>query len=317
MAFRHRLAGIATSTPTRLLAWLALLGATGLLVRGEVVRREQPEGVRVSADLVYRVVNGRKARLDVYEPWGIAPGGGRPAVVAVHGGGWRGGSKADYGASLVELARNGLVVVAIDYRLARSGTAAWPENADDVRAAVRWVHEHAADFRIDPDRVALMGASAGAHLALVAALDPEGMSANVTRGRLPRSISSRGLNKIRAVIDFYGPSDLDALLAASPATAMPIEFLVGGPPAGRRELPSASPVRLVTPAAPPVLILHGTDDALVPLSQSLSLADALKRSGVPHRLLVIEGARHGFGLKAGSRDLTPDLLAFLGSAWKD
>ena len=309
-----RLLDMAASRPARASAWFALVAATGLLVRGEAARSAWPAGVLVSSDLVYREVGGRPYRLDVYLPDAPASHGGRPAVVAVHGGGWRGGSKADYGRSLAELARQGLAVVAVDYRLSRPGVAAWPGNADDVRAAVRWVRTHAGEYAIDPDRIALMGASAGAHLALVAAFDPD---PSVTRGVGPRN-NLEMPSGVGAVIDFYGPTDLEALPAESPATAEPIRLLLGGPEENRpSQFKSASPIRLVGSGAPPVLIFHGADDLLVPSRQSLALAEALDRAGVPHRLVVVAGARHGFGLKVGSRDLTPEVLAFLRSAWKD
>lgn len=292
---------LATSGPARWLAWLGLVAASGLIVRGEVARPERPEGVRVVTDLVYREAGGRRARLDVYLPDGPAPAGGWPALLAVHGGGWRGGGKADYGRSLAPLVRSGLAVVAVDYRLARPGSPAWPGNLEDVREAARWVSRHAAEFGINPDRVAAIGASAGGHLALSLALaEPPG-------GAAP---------PVRAVIDFYGPTDLRALCASGSPAAGSVAGLLGGPPSMFPDRnAAASPARRVAPGAPPVLILHGDDDALVPLAQSRSLVDALEAAGVPHRLVVLPGARHGFGLRVGRRDLVPDVLAFLDGVW--
>jgi acetyl esterase/lipase len=307
-----RCAGVlATSRVARALAWVALACATGWLVRGEILRPELPEGVTVTTDLVYREAGGRLVRLDVYTPAGPAPRSGRPVVVAVHGGGWRGGGKSDFGRSLAVLARSGLVVVAVDYRLSRPGSPSWPENLDDVRAAVEWVGVHAPEFGIDPERLALMGASAGAHLALLAGLD---QARAVTVDSFARNSRGRPI-KIRALIDFYGPTDLRSLTSAGAASA---GLMLGGAPG---EVPAlydeAAPLRRVGRESPPVLIVHGSDDLLVPIDQSKALGAALERAGVANAVIVVDGARHGFGLQAGSRDLVPDVLAFLANAWKD
>lgn len=290
------------------LAWGLLLGVTGYLVHGEVVRPETPAGLKVARDLAYDSSGSPRSRLDVYTPAGPAPVGGWPAVVAIHGGGWRGGSRSDYGLSLAELARRGVAVVAIDYRLSRPGSTPWPGNLEDVQSAIEWVGQRGPRFGIDPDRVALMGASAGGHLALLAGLEPRPGSRDPGAGSV----------RVRAVIDFYGPTDLQALALGDTAAAGAVTSLLGGTPdqfPARYE--AASPVRRVRPGCPPVLLLHGDEDRLIPVSQSRSLADRLEQAGVPHRFRVVAGARHGFGLQAGTADLTPEVLAFLESAWKD
>lgn len=311
-----RVGEIVSRPLARVLAWAALLGATGILVRGEAVRPEIPGGVRVAADLVYREVGGRRARLDVYLPEGPVPAAGRPVVVAVHGGGWRGGSKSDYGRSMAGLARAGLVVVAIDYCLSRPEVPSWPENLHDVRAALDWVGRNAAGFGIDPQRVALLGASAGGHLALLAGLEPAGAPVVVPAGAVSRTASREPI-RIAAVIDFYGPTDLRALAAAGTPAAGAVAAMLGGSP---EDVPGrygeASPLDRVRPGSPAVLILHGDDDQLVPLDQSQALDSALERAGVVHRLIVVAGARHGFGLQAGTRDLSREILAFLRRSWK-
>ncbi|MCA1685293.1 MAG: alpha/beta hydrolase, partial [Planctomycetia bacterium] len=129
---RNRLSGVGASVTVRALAWLALAGATGLLLRAEATRSERPAGVRSYTDLVYREVGGLRLRLDVYVPdrQPLEAGRGRPVVLAIHGGGWRGGSKTDYGRSLAPLVRKGLVVVAPDYRLSAPGEPSWPGNLE-------------------------------------------------------------------------------------------------------------------------------------------------------------------------------------------
>jgi len=285
----------------RTAAWVGLAGVTVWLARGEVLPSEVPAGVRLIPGLVYSEADGATQRLDVYEPTAPRPAGGRPAVVAVHGGGWRGGGRRDYGRTLAGLAAKGLAVFVVDYRLSRPGSSSWPGNRDDVRRAVRWVRRNAKEFGVDADRVALLGASAGGHLALLAGLD---------------AAAPGDPGRVRAVVDFYGPTDLAALADPGSPARESVVMMLGGPPGSvPSRYSAASPLGRVGPGSPPVLILHGDADALIPPSQSRRLAAALASAGVAHRLVVLGGARHGFGLNAGGRDLTPDILAFLAESW--
>jgi acetyl esterase/lipase len=291
----------AWARPLRMLAWGGLLVATGLLVRAEVHRSGPPKGVVRIPDLVYRTVGGRGARLDVYVPESAAPPGGRPAVVAIHGGGWRGGSKGDYGAKAALLAQHGYVVVAVDYLLSRPGSPSWPEGFEDVREAVRWVRRHASRYGVDPHRIAAMGSSAGGHLAALLGTVADGTSDEA---------------RVEAVVDFYGPADLLDLWTGETPAAGSVALLIGGPPGGREDrYEAASPARQVGRDDPPMLLIHGRDDRHVPLEQSEALASALRRAGVRNRLIVVEGARHGFGFQAEGRDLLPEILEFLDEAW--
>ena len=122
--------------------------------------------------------------------------------------------------------------------------------------------------------------------------------------------------RVSAVIDFFGPADLVALRASRANSGEPVSLMLGGTP---EEVPdryeAASPIRHVSDMAPPVLIFHGADDRLVPPEQSVALDRALGEAGVSHRLIMIPGARHGFGLHAGTTDLVPEILAFLDLVW--
>ena len=278
-------------------AWLAVVAVTGWLVRAEVARPTLPAGVVARTDLAYGEEDGRALRLDVYTPSGSAPGGGFPAVLAVHGGGWRGGDKGEYGRSLLPLTGQGIAVVAVNYRLSKPGTPSWPGNLDDVRGAARWLRANGPRFGIDPDRIALLGASAGAHLALLAGLDGRDLG-------------------VKAVVDFYGPSDLRSLYDDGTRARTSLNLLFDGPPAERPgQYEAASPAGRVKPGAPPVLLLHGSDDLLIPPGQSERLVEALGRAGVEHRLLVLPGARHGFGLHVGGKELAPVVADFLRGVW--
>jgi acetyl esterase/lipase len=289
------------------LAWASLVCVAFVVVRAEAVRPELPRGVEAYTDIVYRRVGERVVKLDVYLPAAPAPDGGRPAVLAIHGGGWRGGSKKGYGREVARLAGHGYVVVSAEYLLSKPGMPSWPDNLDDVREAVRWVRRHAPEYGVDPNRIVAMGASAGGHLAALLGTYPEGRDG-------PADVSAR----VQAVIDFYGPTDLRAMYASSPAAAEPIRLLLGGSPDDVPErCADASPASHVSPDDPPILLVQGAADTMIPTSQAEFLASELATAGVRHRLIVIPGARHGFGFQANQRDLLPEILAFLGDVWND
>ena len=284
---------------TRTLAWVVLAVVTGLILRNDDRHLNAPRGCRVQKDVLYRSVDGIAQYLDIYQPELQGPVEGRPALLAIHGGGWRGGTKVDYGRSLVPLVREGFVVIAVDYRLSRPGFPSWPGNLEDVRAAVRWVRAHSRALGIDPRRIAAIGSSAGAHLAL-----------------LLGSFSVENPSGVSAVIDFYGPTDLRLLGVETAPTFEPVKVLLGASlQAAPRLYIEASPLLRVSRETPPTLALHGSDDALIPLEQSIMLVEALKNFGVPNRLIVVESARHGFGLQAGRTDLMPEIVSFLKNSW--
>jgi acetyl esterase/lipase len=262
----------------------------------------------VLLNLPYENVAGRVERLDVYIPPGPTPPGGRPALLAIHGGGWRKNSKDDYGPEVAaQFVPAGYVVVAINYELSTPRRPSWPANLNDVRAASLWVHEHAAQFGINPNEIAAIGESAGGHLATMLGLDPGVTSANPTRSA-----------SVAAVIDFYGPANLTTLVGESVVGGRAAEEFLGGTP---QQVPQryeqASPVDQVKPGAPPILILQGTDDTIVPLSQSQELAATLTASGDPNRLVAVPGELHGFEFDPIGQKLLPEMLAFLDASWND
>lgn len=232
-----------------------------------------------------------------------------PAVIFIHGGGWAGGSKSVGVATGIcrTLAENGYAAFSIDYRLntatktedgkTRITKIAWPENFHDCKTAVRYVRQNAKDFGVDPDRIAVMGASAGAHLALLVASTKD--SAKWNAGGLYPEVS----NEIAAVVDFYGRYDVSRDRRQHFAGATPEET--------ETRVTDASPITHLTASMPPVLVVQGDADTIVPVTYSRELVERLKALGVPHEYVEIPGAGHSFGLHLPQKDLTPVVLEFL------
>ncbi len=252
--------------------------------------------IHVLRDIIYRDVPGDRQSLDVLIPPGPAPPGGRPVIVAIHGGGWRKYSNRQYEPAVAPLAAMGFVVVAPNYRLSRPGSPSWPIVREELRDAVRWVRAHASEIQADPNRVAAMGESAGGHLAAMLGTDPD----------------PDGSARVQAVVDFYGPADLATLHATSIKASGAIRRFLGGSP---ETVPDryviASPITHVSSDDPPFLIVQGSNDDIVRPSQSTELAKRLTRAGVPNRLMIVRGAGHGISLRAGGRSLLRTVAGFL------
>lgn len=233
-----------------------------------------PTNAIATHDVVYRTTPHRDLKLDVYQPHDTpAIGTTFPAIIVVHGGSWRYGDKGQY-FSLHHryLAEQGYVVFDIQYRL--SHEVQWPEPYLDVIEAIHWVKEHAALYHVDPDRIALLGRSAGGHLALHAAY------------RAPETA------RVAAVVAYYPPIELRLWEVK---TGTPVALLMGRLPQEAPELyDSASVLTQVQPDSVPTLLVHGLRDELVTVDHVELLAQKLRQANVPHSLIKIPWARHGF-----------------------
>ncbi len=245
---------------------------------------------RVPQTVAYARPGGEKLRLDVWRSSGADVGAGetqgRPAVIMVHGGGWHSGSRSQFPRWNAWLADKGYVVFDIDYRL--SPPPSWQDAPADVRCAVGWVKEHADRYGVDPERVALMGRSAGGQLALLTAY-AQGES-TLSPGCHVREAQDTG---VAAVVALYSPTDLDRLHLQGYLRGMG-RFFGDAPGAFPAHYRLSSPVSRASPDDPPTLLVHGGDDEIVPPGQSELLAAQLQEAGVPHRLVELPGSGHTF-----------------------
>ncbi len=289
--------------------WLAVTLAAavlgGQITQPVMARRRLTEGANaaIQRDLVYKHVNGEVLTLDLYCPEKVS--GPLPVIVWIHSGGWSKGRKERCPA--VALVQEGYAVASIDYRL--TSTAPFPAQIEDCKAAVRWLRANASTYHLDPDHVGAWGHSAGGHLA--ALLGTSGGVRELDGTGDNMSYSSR----VQAVCDVAGPSDLVRLYQEasqsrgdkSGKVMSDIAALVGSSAEQNvTTSTAASPIHYVSKDDPPFLIIHGENDATIPVTQAESFAAALKAAGVETTLEIANGRGHG----AGGPKAQPMIKAF-------
>ena len=287
-------------------AWLAALIAASILwaqVASARQRQQRPDfpDVDVQRDLVYKTINGRSLRLDIYSPKSISHP--LPVVLWVHGGGWSKGRKEQK--PPVNLMAKGFIIVSIDYRL--SFDAPFPAQIEDCKAAVRWLRANAATYHIDPDHIGAWGHSAGGHLAALLGTSG-GVAALEGAGDNP-TFSSR----VQAVCDMSGPSDILRLYenvsqategSSRRAKTYVEQFLGGKGEQVEAKAIAASPITYVSRDDAAFLVIHGENDMSIPVSQSELFVEKLKAAGVDAILEVARGRGHGVGGPKFASDIT-------------
>ncbi len=217
-------------------------------------------------------------RMDVYLPAGRSDSNTK-SIILIHGGGWNAGSKHDF-ASYIDTFKKRLpdyAIFNIDYRLATSKTI-FPTQENDVKAALDFIAAHSHNYGINKNETALLGASAGAHLALLQAYKYTDVP-------------------VKAVVNFFAPTDLTIMYNQPWHSMIPylLQMLTGTTPSQNPDVyKNSSPVKYVTKNSPPTLILHGGSDDIVAPSQSKLLAAKLKGAGVIHELVIYPGEGHGW-----------------------
>jgi acetyl esterase/lipase len=264
-----------------------------------------PVGAASERTITYCVEGGQALAMTVFAPGTV--GTSRPAVLEVHGGGWQHGSRLlslSESGPATDLVNAGFVVASIDYRLAPANP--WPDQIVDVKCAVRYLRAHADDLGIDPDRIAALGTSAGGQL--VSLLGTTGSSALWDTGPYPDESSA-----VDAVVDEFGPADLDAGGWPAGSVTMIQRVFGAAPGTSSAVLAQASPLGHVSAGDPPFLIVQGTDDQVVPMTQSEQLAAQLRTDHVPVDLVLVDGGRHG--LETPGENPSPPAIASLITAY--
>lgn len=241
------------------------------VIREEGVEYSNPEGVHLQLNLC-RPKTGD---------------GPFPAVLCIHGGGFRAGKRESYDGLCVKLAERGYVAATITYRLAPQHK--FPAAVHDTKAAVRWLRANAEKYKIDPTRIGVTGGSAGGHLAQFL-----GVTANVPQfegtGGNPEQSSS-----VTCVVNVYGPSDFTKSYGKSVDAHEVLPLWFGGDLSTHRALHiQGSPLYWVTPNAAPTLCIHGTEDKYVAHEQAVWIVEKMQAATVDAELLTLEGAGHGF-----------------------
>lgn len=248
----------------------ALAGVGLLILTGSPARAE------VKLDVEFAKVGDVSLTLDASVPDGPGP---FPTAILVHGGGFINGTKQSYIKPLFEpLTQAGFTWFTINYRLAP--THRYPACVDDVETAIRWVKDHAREYKVDPKRIALIGESAGGHLVSMA------------------GVRGKGRTRVAAVVPYYAPHDLEFQVRARNALGPSMTALFGLTElndAAWKTLKAGSPSTYVKRGLPPFLLIHGTKDEQVPYDQSLRFQAQLKALGNVCDLFTVPDGAHGMG----------------------
>jgi acetyl esterase/lipase len=253
-----------------------------------------PAGIKLEKDIAY-IPNGDDAqKLDIYLPE-TPSDKPQPLIVHIHGGGWRGGNK--FPCPVAGMVLKGYVVASVEYRFSQK--AVFPAQIQDCQAAIRWLRANSTKYNIDPERVGVVGGSAGGHLSSLVGTSGGKKAFAPIGGNVSQS------ERVQAVCDIFGPADFTTVVQQAEADknvknifefnspSDPYSSLIGTRLDDKPKAQAVSPVHYISKDNPPFLILHGTHDALVPLAQSEQFAAALKAKGVEVWLQKLPGSGHG------------------------
>jgi acetyl esterase/lipase len=243
------------------------------------------DAARHVTDLEYATVNGRALGLDLHLPAGVRH---PPLVVFVHGGAWTTGSKTQYPTFLLE---RGFAVASLDFR--SSNEAPFPADVFDIKAGIRYLRAKGSLYGYRTERIAIVGASSGGHLAQLVGVTNGEPALEGTEGDYPQQSSG-----IQAIVSYFGASDLTTLLAQSTPTGLAVrapalQRLLGNTPDQVPELAKlASPIFHVDRNDPPIMLLHGDQDTQMPLNQVYEMQWAYEQVGQHAEVLILHGVDH-------------------------
>ena len=270
---------------------LVMLGIAGFgfgpgdSMHRQVAAAEVPDNIIWQTNIEYSKPAGESLQLNLARPkTGTGP---FPAVLCIHGGGFRAGKREGYDGLCQKLAQQGYVAATISYRLAPKYQ--FPAAVHDTKAAVRFLRAHAAEYGIDPQKIGVTGGSAGGHLAQFLGVtggvpEFEGQGGNADQS-----------SRVTCVVNVYGPSDFTKSYGKSVDAHEVLPLWLGGNLETHRHAHIySSPLYWVTPNAAPTLCIHGTEDKYVAHEQAVWLIDKLKAADVEAELLTLDGAGHGF-----------------------
>ena len=246
-------------------------------------------------DIEYARLNQRSLKLDIFVPQlndttELNDALATPLVVWIHGGGWRSGDKDSV--PVTHWVQQGFAIASVDYRL--SPEASFPAQIHDIKAAIRFLRAHAADYHFNPQQFIVAGSSAGGHLAALV-----GVTSGVEEleGLVGQSLSTK--SEVQAIVSFFGASNLLSILSQSTEHGLKVrvpalQLLLGGQPIERTDLARlASPVTHVDASDPPLWLCHGDADPQMPIEQSQELWIAYQRHSIPVEFEIVQGGKHG------------------------
>jgi acetyl esterase/lipase len=244
------------------------------------------ENYLVFPDQQYSYASGDSLKLDVWQAQTKDP---VPTVIYYHGGGWFFGDRTGAVPYLMPWFARGWNIINVEYRM--SGTALAPAAVEDARCALRWVYRNAKQFHLNTDQIIVTGHSAGGHLALMAGMLRE--SDGLDNDCPSDPAMGEPEMKVAAIVDWYGPTDIPDLLDGSNRKTFAVAWL-GASVDRAEQARRVSPLQYVRPGLPPVFIVHGNEDPVVPYTESERLHELLDAKHVPNQLYTIKNGKHGF-----------------------
>ena len=235
--------------------------------------------------------------MDVYLPAGRDTANTK-VLLFIHGGSWSSGDKSDFDSAISSIKKSltDYAILNINYRFAGSGANRFPAQMEDIQSAINFMESNAGSYKINTSKIVLVGASVGAHLALL------------------QGYKNNSNGKIKAVIDLFGPTDLTTLYNNHPvpAASQPvlINFLGATPATNATSYQQASPINFITAGTVPTLIFHGSADFIVPISQSITLKTKLDAAGVKASMITYPNEGHGW-YGASLADTVEKIVAFI------